>query len=101
MEKSKPIEAGCLALVIKSCDWGNQDTFLLNKIVLVVNWLEKYERKIGDDIHVVMNAWVISFEDVEYIMNGKCLIRIDDPDIQNQIEAEASNDKAATIKPSI
>ena len=80
MESAKPIEAGCRAIIIRSDDCPQ---FLFN-IVKVISYEGMWEFEIG-----VFPVWDTDLDnnDITCFIEP-CLMRIDDPDIQNQIEKE-------------
>lgn len=81
MEKGRPIEPGCLALVLRS----DRLPELINKVVTV-------ERRAYGDVWVVDRYWPpgspIAGEQAQY--DERYLLRIDDPETRKKLEQEES-----------
>ena len=81
MESAKPIEAGCMAMVIRSDD---SPQFLFNT-VKVISYEGMWEFE-----HGVFPVWDTDLDNKDITCFVEpCLMRIDDPDIQDQIEEES------------
>ena len=80
MIESKPIEPGCLAIVTNSI-WSQ----FIGVTIEVVSYIGEAEKLNGDKLH---DQWEIAFKGTKYVIRESWLMRIDDPDIQKQIESE-------------
>lgn len=81
MEKAKPIEPGCLAMIV-----GGDPSWFGD----VAEVIEKYPAGyygIGLTIYHA-DPWMIICEDRKVVAETAWLLRIDDPDIQTQIDRE-------------
>ena len=83
MESAKPIEAGCMAMIVGSTQRPHHN-----------GRIYQVHRK-SDDI----NGWSVwELKRYEYLAYENHLMRIDDPDIQDQLEEESRKSKLDKYK---
>ena len=85
MESAKPLEPGCLALVIAV---GSMCRHLYGETVLVKEHVGFYAEQRGKRTYTIKDGWKVEFKGEGYISETTALLRIDDPDIQKQLVAE-------------
>jgi hypothetical protein len=84
MESSKPIKAGCLALVLPAPNPAF-DAGIAGTVVTVIERAKDGWGEIKSKGVCLTHPWRISGG---YISSEELLLRLDDPDIQKQIESE-------------
>ena len=79
MDKCRPIEAGCLAMVVPPA------CIDVGKVVQVIKLMPPKESIFIENYKDGLDHWFLSDG---YVANEQCLLRVDDPDLQSQIENE-------------
>ena len=84
MQKAKPIEPGCKALVLPVS--GMDLSSLVGQTVKVLSHVGKLERNLSPMIYFYMeNGWRIELQGVKHVCDESALMRIDDPDEEETI----------------
>ena len=89
MNKAKPIEAGCRAIVLPGPRVHGEEMALIGCIVDVIQRSTDSADKEQSGLLTIGGVyWDVSYCSEEYWSNEQLLLRLDDPDIQHQIEQE-------------
>ena len=83
---ARPIVEGCKVIMVGNPVTSYPKHLVPRGIGEAVEWLGYYEGPKS----ITRNAWAVAFpgHDGQYVINQRCLMRIDDPDIERQLRLE-------------
>jgi len=84
MQKAKPIEPGCKALVMPVD--GMDLSEIAGQTVKVLSHIGRIERDLGPLFYLyIENGWRVKFQGKQHVCDQSALMRIDDPDEEETI----------------